>query len=155
DHLKKITVHYPRSPRSNSIFPHQHIESRQKRGGLWAKIGKNDPAQLLNFISRVTNPLSESAVGRLTGHFQDSPFDVVKPAMIAAAEPPTLQMTEFQRSTAMRTAKRQQSQPVLLVTKKHEIFAQDSSAQGLSLQFVDKRDRKPITAQHFSRWRSV
>src|SRR5262245_57218887 len=54
----------------------------------------------------------------------------------------------------MRTAKRQQSQPVLLVTKKHEIFAQNSSAQRLSLQFIDKRDRKPITAQHFSRWRS-
>src|SRR5262245_24249339 len=54
----------------------------------------------------------------------------------------------------MRTAKRQQSQPVLLVTKKHEIFAQNSSAQRLPLQFIDKRDRKPITAQHFSRWRS-
>src|SRR4030095_11449514 len=108
DHLKKITVHCPRSPRSNSIFSHQHIESRKNRGRLWAKIGKNDPAQLLNFISRVTNPLSESAVGRLTGHFQNPSFDVVKPAMIAAAQPPILQMTEFQRSTAMRTAKRQQ-----------------------------------------------
>src|SRR5262245_35850469 len=109
DHLKKIAIHCPRPPRSNSIFSHQHIESRQQRGGLWAQIGKNDPAQLLSFISGVTNTLSEGTVGRLPRHFQDSPFDVVKPAMVAAAQPSILEMTEFQRSAAMRTAKRQQS----------------------------------------------
>src|SRR5215510_7304173 len=154
NHLKKVAIHCPRSPHSNSIFPHQHIKSRQQRGRLWAKIGKNDPAQLLSFISGVTNTLSEGTVSGLTGHFQDSSSDVVKPAMIAAAQSSILEMTKFQRSAAMRTAKRQQSQPVLLVAKQHEIFAQNSSAQRLSLQFVDKRDRKPITAQHFSRWRS-
>src|SRR5262249_60889600 len=106
------------------------------------------------FVARVRNALSEGRVRRLTRHFQDSPVDVVKPAMVATAQPPILGMAEFQRSAAMRTAKRQQSQPVLLVAKKHEIFAQNSSAQRLSLQFIDKRDRKPITAQHFSRWRS-
>src|SRR5262249_47662222 len=154
DHLKKIAIHCPRSPRSNSIFPRQHIKSRQQRGRLRAKIGKNDPAQLLSFISGVTNTLFKGTVSGLTGHFQDSSFDVVKPAMIAAAQPTILEMTEFQRSAAMRTAKRQQSQPVLLVAKEHEIFTQDSSAQRLSLQLVDKRDRKPITAQHFSCRRS-
>src|SRR5215813_3442606 len=154
DHLKKIAIHCPRSPRSNSIFPHQHIESRQQRGRLRAKIGKNDPAQLLSLVGRVTNTLSEGTVGRLTRRFQNSPIDVVKPAMVAAAQPAILEMTEFQRSAAMRAAKRQQSQPVLLIAKKHEILAQNSSAQRLSFQFIDKRDRKPITAQHFSGRRS-
>src|SRR5262245_35105243 len=154
DHLKKIAIHCPRSPRSNSIFPHQHIESRRQRGRLRAKIGKNDPAQLLSLVGRVTNTLSEGTVGGLTRRFQNSPIDVVKPAMVAAAQPAILEMTEFQRSAAMRAAKRQQSQPVLVVTKKHEILDPDSSAQQLSFQFSDKRDRKPITAQHFSGGRS-
>src|SRR5262245_35470753 len=98
DHLKKIAIHCPRSPRSNSIFPHQHIESRQQRGWLRAKIGKNDSAQLLSFVGWVMNTLSEGTVSGLTGHFQDLPFDVVKPAVIAAAQPPILEMAKFQRS---------------------------------------------------------
>src|SRR5262249_43244178 len=137
DHLKKIAIHCPRSPRSNSIFPYQHVESRQQRGRLRTKIGKNDSAQLLCFVGRVMNTLSEGTVSGFTGHFQDSPVDVVKPAMIAAAHPAILEMTKFQRSAAMRAAKRQQSQTVLLVAKEHEIFTQNSSAQRLSLQFVD------------------
>src|SRR5215470_15494247 len=94
DHLKKVAIHCPRPPCSNSIFPHQHVESRQQRGRLRAKIGKNDSAQLLSFVGRVMNTLSKGAVSRLTGHLQYSSFDVVKPAMVAAAQPSILQMTE-------------------------------------------------------------
>ena len=104
DHLKKIAIHRPRSPRSNSVFPHQHVPARQKRGRLGSKISENHTAQLLSFISRVTNPLSEGTVGRLAGHFQDPPFDIIKPAMIAAAQTAILQMAKFQRSSAMRAA---------------------------------------------------
>ena len=88
-----------------------------------SKIGENYAAQLLNFISRVTNPLSEGTVGRLAGHFQDPPFDIIKPSVVAATQPAILQVAEFQRGSAMRAAQRQQSQPILLVAKENKIFA--------------------------------
>jgi hypothetical protein len=51
--------------------------------------------------------------------------------MIAAPEPAIFKMTEFERRPAMRAAECKQPNATAIVAKKDQIFAQDSSSEGL------------------------
>ncbi len=99
------------------------------------------------------DPFCKSTVGRLSGRFQNPPFDVVKPTVLAAAQPPIFEVPKLEGGPAMRAAQREKTQPATIVAKKNEIFAQQSSSQRMAFQFTDKRDRVPVAAQHLAAWR--
>src|SRR5262245_48170987 len=61
NHLKKVTVHRSGASSPYSVLSHEHVPTWQKRGRFRAEVGKNDPAQLLNFVRGMTNALPEGA----------------------------------------------------------------------------------------------
>ena len=76
----------------------------------------------------------ERIVGRLQRHLEDFALDVVKPAVIAAAEPAFLNSTVFQRRAAMAAAKKKQPRSALSVTEGNQIFTENSYPLGYILQ---------------------
>ena len=69
-----------------------------------------DPAV---FGSGVPHAFFKRAVGRLAGHFQKPAVDIIKPAVIAAAQSAVLDMAKLERRSAMRTAESKQPNPPL------------------------------------------
>src|SRR5712692_1980506 len=151
-HLKKITMNDSSAHRARSVRSDKHVIARQKWRGIGTEISENYSRQLLHLVGGMTNSLSEGAVSRLARLFQHAPLDVVKPAVIAAAQAAIFEVTKLERCSTMRAAQREKTHPAAIVAKEHEVFAQDSSSQRFFLQFINKGNRMPIPSQHLAAW---
>src|SRR4029077_1781698 len=91
---------------------------------------------------------------RLAGSFQNLAFDVVKPAVITAAQSAVFDMAELQGRTAMHAAQSQHSNPALIVAEHDHVFAEDSSPLRFVLNPPQNPDRLPIAPQLSARRRA-
>ena len=79
-----------------AILFEKQIIGRQKRRGFWADVSENKAGDLLRFIRRVLDTIFERAVRGFGGLFEAAAADVIKPAVVTAAEALILHSAEFQ-----------------------------------------------------------
>ena len=80
----------------------KQIITRQQRRRIGANVGKDKTGDFLSFVRRVLDTIFEGAVRGLGGLFETAAADVIKPAVVTAADALILHPAEFQRRAAMR-----------------------------------------------------
>src|SRR5581483_3912736 len=155
DHLQEVAVDDARVERAHAVLSDEDIVARQQRRGIGAEIREDDAGKLLHLVCGLADAAFVAAVGRLPRLFEDFAFDVVKPAVIAAAEPAVLDVAERERGAAMRAAERQETRAAAIVAEQHEVFAQQPPLERPVLQFARQGDRLPVASQHLAARRSA
>jgi hypothetical protein len=96
------------------------------------------------------NLFKEWIIRRLQRHFEDVPFNVVEPTVIAASEPPLLESAIFQGGTAMAATKKQHTRPTLSIAEGNQIFTKNSHPLGYICEISGQTDRLPIAAHQLA-----
>src|ERR1044071_9799015 len=125
DHLKEIAVDRARSTRARAVLSDQHIIVGQQRHWFGPHVNEDHATRLLSSVCWLAHLCFERALRRLTWGLENFSLNIVQPAMIATAKPAILEMTEFQRGAAMRTAQGQNPEPAHFVAEQHHVFAKD------------------------------
>src|SRR5262249_39106972 len=120
--LQPVAIFHIAADDPTTIFPDKQIVARQQHGWLGADISKDKAASILGFIGWMLNTLFERAIGGLRRLLQTVAPNVVKPAVITAAQAVFLDPAIFERRAAMGTMKRHESKPFPAVAKQHELF---------------------------------
>jgi hypothetical protein len=94
----------------------------------------------------------EGAVGRLSRLFQTIAVNIVKPAVVSAANALRFHPAEFQRGAAMGAVQIDHAKPSVAVAKENKIFAEQARANRTAFGFYmfRKTHRPPVAAQHFA-----
>src|SRR5207302_10700024 len=96
-----------------------------------------------------------AAFRRLGRLLPAAPVDVVKPAMIEAAQPAVLDPAVAEIGAAMRAIESKQAEAVTIVAKQHQLLAEDLDRhwRPAGRKLVGKRDRLPVAAHQRPAWR--
>src|ERR1051326_8746298 len=92
-----------------------------------------------------------AAVG-LAGLLEASAFNIVKPAVVEAAEPAVFDPAVAQVGAAVRAMQAQQTRPTLIVAEQRQLLAQNFHRRRRAAlgQFFDERDRLPVASDHLA-----
>src|SRR5262249_10891770 len=107
---------------SHSVLSNERIIARQERRWLGTEVGKNDPGQLLNLVSALTNAIFKAALWRFTRLLQHPPINIVKPTMIATPQAAVLDMAELEGSPPMQAPQLQNPQPATVIAEKNQVL---------------------------------
>src|SRR5215510_592210 len=110
---------------ASTVFPNQHIPTRQERFRLRTEVSENQSAEWFYRISDVFDPFFERAASRFCRLFQTLAGAVKFPAVIRTADTLVIDSSVGQGSQAMRTMLSDQSVFALLVAVNNQFFAQN------------------------------
>jgi hypothetical protein len=88
---------------AQAIFPHEEVISGQKGSRFGAKVGENEPTELLHAIGRRPHPMKKPRVRRLGRHFEAPPGRVKFPAVVRTPDPLVVDHAVGERRPAMGT----------------------------------------------------
>src|SRR5262249_18421982 len=91
----------------------------------------------------------------LAGHLQALAFDVVEPAVIAAADAARFDLAVVERGAAMTAARIDQARPALAVAEQDQLLAEDLHRSGRGAGVGPHADRMPVAAQQLAHRRAV
>ncbi len=125
---------------------------RQQRRLARAHVSENHAARFATRVSAMMNLAAVSAAARLARLFEHAAGDIVKPAVIKAAQAAVFDAPITQVGAAMRTMQSKQTGPPLVVAKQHQVLVHDPNLQRRTArrQLLAKRNRLPITPQEFA-----
>jgi len=108
---------------ASTVFPSQHIPTRQQRPRLRAEVSENQSAEWLYRISDMCDPFFERAARRFCRLFQALAGAVKFSTMIRTPNSLLIDSSIGQGSQAMRTMLADQSVFALLVAVNNQFFA--------------------------------
>ena len=111
-----------------------------------AQVGEDQSLDLLHRIGALADLVTDRAVGRLAGCLQDGAVHIVMPAVIAAAQPPLLDLAELERRPAVRAVAVQEPDPAAPVPEYHQVLAQYPDRDRVFAQLLGHGDRMPKAA---------
>jgi len=126
------------------------VEAREQRFGAGrAHIDKDEPAI---FRHRVGGLPQIHRLAELLGfarHVDALALRIIEPAVIETTKPPIFDSAIAQIGPPVRTVQPQQTRASLIVTEKHEIFAQNPHRQGCFVlrQLLGQCYRLPVSPQ--------
>ena len=127
------------------------VDFRKRRRLAFAEIRPEDSALLDHGIRALLDALAQRRVFRLGGSFQALAGHVEQPAVERAAQAAVLKPPEGKVGAAMRAMAVDQAVTPLLVTKQHQILAEQFYGldRARPLQLVDQRRRLPVHPHQF------
>src|SRR5581483_4082627 len=150
---------------SNPVLAEQLRKSREWRLLLGrTHVRKDEPADLPARIRGMANRVLEAALRWLGRRVETSPFPVVQPSVVEAAQPLVLHTTVVEGGSSVAAMLRHQSWFSGPVAEQHELLAEDRQPQriagarerraGAAAQVGGHLDGEPVAAEHFARGRA-